>query len=177
VPELLKKTLWAYDFRGAGQPEVRPLFPFLVSIFVWGREAPASLASGVARFYGKPERQLHYTLHQVALATWISRNWSAEDAINTYASHLWLGSEVVGAEAGADSLFGKVVSNLTIGETALLVATARSPRALSPLCHPERAMDARRDVLKRMLAVRVISDTEFAAAAATRLGVRGTCQP
>jgi hypothetical protein len=177
VPSLLAQTLWAYDFRGAGQPELRPLFPFFVSIFIRGREAPANLASGVARFYAKPERHLQYMLHQLALATWISRNWSAGDAINTYASQLWLGSDVVGAEAGASSLFGKPVGELTIAETALLVATARSPRALSPRCHPERAAVARRRVLERMLAARVISDTQFATSAAAPLAVQGTCQP
>lgn len=176
VPDLVKRSLWAYDFRGDGEPELRRMFPFFVSIFIRGREAPQNLAAGVARFYGKPERQLHYMLHQAALATWISRNWSAEDAINTDASHLWMGSDSVGAESGASLLFGKGVGELTIPEIALLVATARSPKAFSPLCHPERALDARRDVLERMLAVRLINETQLAAADAAPLGVRGICE-
>jgi hypothetical protein len=176
VPDLLRRTLWAYEFRGDGEPQLRPMFPFFVTLFIRDGEAPRGLAAGVARFYGKPERQLHYMLHQAALATWISRNWSPDDAINTYAAHLWMGADTVGAESGASLLFAKPVAELTIAEAALLVATARSPMALSPPCHPERAIEARRDVLERMLAVRLISETQLAAAAAAPLGVPGICQ-
>ncbi len=176
MPDLLKRTLWAYDFRAEGEPQLSPMFPFLVSIFVRRTAPPQNLAAGVARFYGQPERQLPYMLHQVALATWVSRNWSAEDAINTYASHLWMGADTVGAEGGANLLFSKAVTELTVPETALLVATARSPSALSPFCHPERAIDARGQVLERMLAVRLINEAQFASAVAAPLGVRGNCQ-
>ena len=99
VPDFLKRTLWASHFGGEGAPELRPMFPFFVSIFIPGRGASRNLAVGAARFYGRPERQLHYMLHQAALATWISRNWSAEDALTTYAAQGWMGSDSIGARA------------------------------------------------------------------------------
>jgi hypothetical protein len=176
IPDLLKRTFWAYDFRGDGEPELPFMFPFFASIFTQGAQPRTSLAAGVARFYGKPERHLDYMLHQAALITWVSRNWSAEDAMNTYASHVWMGSEVYGVEGGAKLLFAKTVNELTIPETALLVATTRSPGRLSALCHPERATAARGDVLERMHAVHLISAAQLAAAAASPLGVRGSCQ-
>lgn len=176
IPDLLMRTLWAYDFRGEGEPELRFMFPFLVSIFIQGAQPRQNFTAGVVRFYGKRERHLDHVLHQAALATWVSRNWSADDAMNTYASHLWMGSETYGVEAGASFLFGKDVSELTIAETALLVGTSRSPRRLSALCHPERAIAARSEVLERMRTVRLIDDAQLAAAAATPLGARGSCQ-
>jgi Transglycosylase len=176
VPDLLSRTLWVYDFRGDGEPRLRPSFPFIVGSIVGGPEASQNLAAGVARFYGQPERESQYKLHQVALATWISRNWSTDDAISTYASHIWMGNDHLGAEEGAKRLFGKAVGQLSVPETALLVATARSPRGLDPFCHAQRATDARQAVLERMRATGVISDNEFRSAVAAPLGVSGACE-
>jgi transglycosylase-like protein len=176
MPELLSRTLWAYDFRGDGDPRLHPIFPFIVGSVVRGPEASQNLAAGVARFYGQRERALHYTLHQIALATWISRNWSTDDAINTYASQLWMGNDHLGAEDGAMRLFGKAVEQLSVSETALLVAIARSPRQLDPFCHAERATDARQVVLERMRATGLISDRQFTTAVAAPLGVSGACE-
>jgi transglycosylase-like protein len=176
VPDLLSRTLWAYDFRGDGEPRLRPVFPFIVGSVIGGQEAPHNLAAGVAVFYGKPEPAAQYKLHQVALATWISRNWSTDEAISTYASHLWMGNDHLGAEAGAILLFGRAVGQLSVPETALLVATARSPLRLNPSCHPQRAMDARHAVLERMRAAGLITDEQFRRAVASPLGVSGTCE-
>jgi len=175
VPELLSRTLWAYDFRGNGEPRLRPIFPFIVGSVVWGSEESQSLAAGVARFYGRPERASQYMLHQLALATWVSRNWSANDAISTYASHLWMGNDYIGVEDGAMRLFGKVVGQLSVPETALLVATARSPRHFDPVCHPQRAIEARESVLERMRATDLISEHQFREAGGAPLGVSGAC--
>lgn len=176
VPDLLSRTLWAYDFRGDGEPRLRPIFPFIVGSVVRGPEASQNLAAGVARLYGRRERASHYTLHQLALATWISRNWSTDDAMSTYASHIWMGDNHLGVEDGAMRLFGRAVGQLTVPETALLVATTRSPRRLDPACHPQRAIEARHAVLERMRATGLISDTEFRNAAATPLGISGSCE-
>lgn len=176
VPELLSRTLWAYYFRGDGEPRLRPIFPFIVGSMVWAPDGSQSLAAGVARFYGRPERASQYMLHQLALATWVSRNWSANDAISTYASHLWMGNDHIGAEDGAMRLFGKAVDQLSVPETALLVAMAGSPRRLNPFCHPQRAIEARESVLERMRATGLISETQFRGAAAAPLGVSGACE-
>jgi len=176
LPDLLSRTLWAYDFRGDGEPRLRPMFPFIVGSIVGGPEASKNLAAGVARFYGRPERAIRYTLHQFALATWVSRNWSTDDAISTYASHLWMGNDDLGAEAGAMRLFGRSLGHLSVSETALLVATARSPKQLDPFCHAERASDARQGVLERMRATGLITDTQFRTAVASPLGVSGHCE-
>jgi membrane carboxypeptidase/penicillin-binding protein len=96
--------------------------------------------------------------------------------VSTYASHLWIGNDRIGAEDGAIRLFGKAVGQLSVSETALLVAVAGSPRRLNPFCHPQRAIEAREPVLERMRATGLISENQFRDAAAAPLGVSGACE-
>jgi membrane peptidoglycan carboxypeptidase len=111
----------------------------------------------------------------MALVTWVSRHWTAEQALNTYAALAWMGDNRHGVIEGSAFLFGKDVNELSLAETALLVVTIRSPRSLSPLCRPERALEARNDLLQRLGRAGIADGKEIAASLASPLGVRGHC--
>ncbi len=129
----------------------------------------------LASHNSKPEKHLRYLFRQLALATWVSRHWTADEALDTYASLLWLGEDRYGVAEGAAFLFGKNVNDLTVAETALLIVVTRSPKRYSPTCHPDRARLARDDLLQRMLDARLIDQKAFSEALVSGLDVQGSC--
>ena len=179
-PKLVRDAIWIDDCAGNGDPYLRPVYPFLIGSFL-AREGPdTSLSAGIARMTLPPpavhrEGNLRRMLRAMALATWVSRHWTPEQALNTYAALAWLGDDRYGVTEGSAFLFGKDITELSVAETALLVATIRSPNRLSPLCHAERALQARNDLLQRMGRAGIIDEKEIAASLAAPLGVRGDC--
>lgn len=177
LPPLLLKTAWAYDFRGEGEPTVKAIYPFLLGTFVPVASARQSLCASMARYSAArvPQPQFKRLLRELALATWISRHWTADQALTTFLSSVWMGQDRHGVREASIHLFGRPVEGLGVAETALLIATIRSPQRLDPRCHPERALEARGQVLERMRVTRVIGVKDVADASEAPLGVGGTC--
>ncbi len=179
APKLVRDAIWLQDCAGLGDPQLHRVYPFLLGSLVAGRGADLSLSAGLARMSLAPESpresSVKRMLREMALATWISRHWTVEQALDTYASLSWMGDDRYGVHDGALFLFGKDLSALTVAEIALLVATIRSPTAFSPLCHPERALKARNDLLQRMDVAGLLDHRDVIVSLSASLGVRGEC--
>jgi len=70
------------------------------------------------------------------------------------------------------SIFQKNADQLQVGEAALLAGMLRGPSRLSPLTHPDRALERRNEVSDAMMQARVISGSEAEAAKAGVLGTK-----
>jgi Transglycosylase len=176
--QLVRDTMWLYQCAGHGRPHLRPIFPFLLGSVLRDPHSDGALAAGVTRLllsHDKPERQLRRALRELALATWISRHWTADEALDTYASLSWLGDSRYGMADGSAFFFRKAADDLTVAETTLLIVMMRSPRTLDPLCHPQRAREARDELIQRMFEAGVVDQLAFASARATELGTQGVC--
>jgi Transglycosylase len=122
-----------------------------------------------------PRRTPRYLIDQLALATWVERNWTAEQALDFVAANVWMGEGARGVEVASASLFGRPMEALTIAEAALLVGIVRSPHGNDPRCRPDHARDARDAVLDRLLENAQITPREREEAVATPLTVLGDC--
>ena len=177
-PKLVRDAIWVYECAGDGTPRLRPVYPFLLGSLLSRTRSDDCLATVVARLtleMPHQEGNLKRILRELALSTWISRHWTAEQALDTYAALVWMGDNRHGVHEGAPALFGKAVNELSVADTALLVATIRSPRSFSPLCHPDRALRARNDVLSRLDRSGLVDHQEIATSLAAPLGVQGQC--
>ena len=177
--QLTREMMWLYHCAGQGRPRLRPIYPFLLGSLFRDPHSQGSLAAGVTRLllsYDKPERPLKRVFRELALATWVSRHWTANEALDTYASLVWMGDGRYGVAEGAAFFFGKDASQLTVAETALLIVMMRSPKAYNPLCHPARARKARDDLLERMLAARLLDQQAVSKALAADLGAQAVCE-
>jgi len=178
-PPLIRNTIWLYQCSGKGEPRLRPIFPFLVGFLLHEPSPETRLSGSVARHlvkFGAGERQFKRVLREIALATWISRHWTVDHALDTYASEAWTGDHRRGIREAASALYDKEVGSLSVDEVALLVAMTRAPSRLSPLCHPDRARQARDELLGRMKEAGLLDAQELSRATSADLGVRGTCQ-
>ena len=114
----------------------------------------------------KPEKSYVRKIKEIVLALQIERNFSKPEILALYLNQIFFGHGVYGVQSASKLYFGKDVSEMTLGECALLTGLIPSPGNYSPFINPETARHRRRLVLQRMRAEGYITDKEAEAAAA-----------
>ncbi|MDA8131364.1 MAG: transglycosylase domain-containing protein [Elusimicrobia bacterium] len=89
-------------------------------------------------------------IKEMVLALQIERNFSKQEILALYLNQIYFGSGVYGVQSAARLYFGKDVSEMTLGECALLTGLIPNPARFSPFAHPDTARLRRRLVLQRM---------------------------
>jgi len=113
----------------------------------------------------KPEKTITRKIKEMVLALQIERNFSKQEILALYLNQIYLGNGVYGVQSASKLYFGKDVSEMTLGECALLTGLIPSPERFSPFSSPERAKQRRSLVLQRMRAENFITAKEAEAAA------------
>ena len=90
-----------------------------------------------------------------------SRRKAKERILELYANQFYWGHGAYGVQAAAKLYFGKDVTELDLGECAMLAGLIQLPAVYSPLTHPERAKKRQAHVLNRMIAEGYIIEGEF----------------
>ncbi|KAF0109027.1 MAG: glycosyl transferase family protein [Anaerolineaceae bacterium] len=106
-------------------------------------------------------------LRERLLAAQLTAEFGREKIIEWYLNSADYGNDAYGAEAAAQLYFGKSVTQLDLGESALLAAVSQAP-ALNPFDAPEAAEELRLQALQAMLDQGLISPADAAQAAAER---------
>ncbi|MBI5743648.1 MAG: PBP1A family penicillin-binding protein [Elusimicrobia bacterium] len=112
----------------------------------------------------KPEKTISRKLKEMILALQIERNFSKPEILALYLNQIYFGTGVYGVQSAAKLYFGKDVSEMTLGECALLTGLIPSPERFSPFTNLERAKLRRKLVLQRMVEERFIDAKQAAAA-------------
>jgi len=122
----------------------------------------------VKNFFLYPKRSILRKMNEALIATRIEKKHSKREILQAYLNEIYLGqrgaSAVSGVGEAAKVYFAKDVSQLTIGECALLAGMIRSPGLYSPVRNPEKAVERRNLVLKRMFAENLINEDQYNAA-------------
>jgi len=108
-----------------------------------------------------PERTLERKLKEALLAIKIERTFPKEKILELYLNQIYLGSGTYGVEAASQVYFGKHVWELSLEEAALLAGLPKAPARFNPFYNPERALQRRNYVLKRMLEEGYITREEY----------------
>jgi len=114
----------------------------------------------------KPEKSYVRKIKEIVLALQIERNFSKPEILALYLNQIFFGHGVYGVQSASKLYFGKDVSEMTLGECALLTGLIPSPGNYSPFVSPETSRQRRRLVLQRMKAEGFITDKEAEEAAA-----------
>ncbi len=83
-------------------------------------------------------------------ATKLERNYSKEEILAMYLNTVEFGSQAFGIKSAALTFFGKATSELTLEEAAVLAGVVNAPTWYSPVRNPERSLQRRNLVLKKM---------------------------
>jgi membrane peptidoglycan carboxypeptidase len=150
-----------------------------------GRQGPACIENQVAYAHAVQRvppstRPLGRLPIELALATWLRRNWEPEQVLSKFAESASYGTHegkrLEGNEPAARELFGASADSLTPAQAATIAALANNP-AHSPWRHPERALFRRQWILHRMREAGALDDAQLATALAAPLGVQGAVEP
>ncbi len=104
-----------------------------------------------------PEQTLERKLREVVLAYQLSQGLAKDEILALYLNQNNYGNLAYGIAAAADTYFGKVVDELTLAETAMLVGIPRSPTTLNPFADLAGATRAQHNVLDLMARNRFIT--------------------
>lgn len=102
---------------------------------------------------------------EMVIATALEKKYTKDEILNMYLNEIYMGRGVCGMEAAAQAYFNKSVDDLSVGETAYLVAMIASPEYYSP-DHDFKALKKRQlTVLKVMQDAGIITKEEEETAA------------
>ncbi|MCA0456347.1 MAG: transglycosylase domain-containing protein [Chloroflexi bacterium] len=103
----------------------------------------------------RTERSVQRKLDEIGLALALNGQMTKEQILELYLNEIYYGNLAYGAEAAAQTFFGKNARDLTLGEAALLAGLPQAPAELDPLNNDPTVQDkveARwRLVLERMV--------------------------
>jgi penicillin-binding protein 1A len=78
-----------------------------------------------------------------------------------YLNKIFLGYRAYGVGAAAEVYYGKSTNQLSLPQAAMIAALPKAPSRVNPINAPERAIERRNYVLKRMLELDYISEERF----------------
>ncbi|MBI4136804.1 penicillin-binding protein [Candidatus Roizmanbacteria bacterium] len=90
-------------------------------------------------------------VRELILSIWTEQLYSKEEILTMYFNQVPYGGTAWGAEAAAQTYFGKSIRDVTLAEGALLAGLPAAPTHFSPFgAQPELALMRQREVLRRM---------------------------
>jgi penicillin-binding protein 1B len=108
----------------------------------------------VKNFFLTSERSLVRKVNEALMAFILEYRYSKNEILEAYLNEIFLGQDGVSAVHGfglaSEFYFGEPLKNLTLSQTATLVALVRGPSYYDPRKNPERALERRNLVLDSM---------------------------
>jgi 1A family penicillin-binding protein len=111
-----------------------------------------------------PEVTLDRKLTEAALALRLEEGLTKEQILERYLNTVYFGDGAYGVGTATAHFFGKSVSDLTVGEAALLAGLIQSPSTTDPYLQPAAALERRRVVLDKMVELGWLSEDAAKAA-------------
>lgn len=98
-----------------------------------------------------PRKVLARKFEELALSILLETRFTKDEILEMYLNSTYFGEGAWGVENAARTFFGKSVTELTLGESALIAGLPQAPSAYSPFQNLERALKRREIVLDSMV--------------------------
>ncbi len=119
----------------------------------------------VKNLLARRTKNIFQKFNEIFLAIFLEIKFEKEQILERYLNEVYLGQigqlEIHGVTQGAKYFFGKTLSDLNLGEMALMAGLIRGPGYYSPYRAMERALQRQHWVLKRMVEREFVTDEEF----------------
>jgi len=98
---------------------------------------------------------------EIPFALQIQQELTKEEVLTLYLNTIYFGAGADGIGAAAYIYYGKLPSELTLAEAAMMVSLLPCPSTCNPLANPQRSIERRRTRLKNMVREGMIDNTDF----------------
>jgi penicillin-binding protein 1C len=165
APALQQATIAVEDKRFYSHPGIDPiaigrsLINNITSMSY--RSGGSTLSQQVIRSVYPHPRSLAAKMWEMWYALRLERMSSKEKILEQYLNRAPYGNQLFGVEAASRWYFGKPSKNLSLAESAFLAALPNAPSTLNPNRNIQPALHRQRDVLRRMLSQKIISQEDF----------------
>ena len=156
------------NVRGLARAGVENFTPFSDTDFLEGTGG-SSITQQLAKNVYIPKEQraartVERKLREAAIAIELTRRYTKDQILEWYLNSISYGGIYVGIQAAAEGYFGKLASELTLAEAALLAGIPQSPALYNPLENPTASIIRQRVVLDLMVRHGMITPGEADAA-------------
>ena len=127
--------------------------------------------------YDNKSKSIHRKLLEIAITLRLEAKYDKDDILTHYLNRIYFGSGCHGIEEAANTYFAVPTSQLTLGQSALLVGIIRGPHIFSPFNNLEAAIEQRDQVLNRMLFLKMITKEEHQQAKNADINLSKTSAP
>jgi len=112
-------------------------------------------------FYLSREKTFARKLNEIFLALKIEQQLSKDQVLELYLNKIYLGNRAYGVAAAARVYYGKPMEELSLAQLAMIAGLPKAPSRYNPIVNPDRAILRRNYVLKRMLTLGFISESDM----------------
>jgi penicillin-binding protein 1A len=167
APQQLKNAILAAEderfYQHPGIDYIGVLRAAYANLIYGGRRQGAStITMQVARnFFLSSEKTLTRKLYEAMLAFKIEHSLTKDQILELYINQIYLGQRAYGFAAASQIYFGKPLSGLSIGETAMLAGLPKAPSSYNPIANPQRAKQRQVYVLRRMRELGHITSAQY----------------
>lgn len=133
----------------------------------------STITQQLAKISGPPApRNLKTKFLEAMAARRLEMSWEKDRILEAYFARLDYGNLRISPSEAARFYFQKPLSDLSLGECALLAGLPQAPSRLNPIRHPQRAIARREMVLDRLAATGSYDETDIALARSEPLELR-----
>jgi 1A family penicillin-binding protein len=115
------------------------------------RQGASTITQQLARnLYLSHEKTWERKIKEALLAIQLELNYSKDEILEMYMNQIYYGHSAYGAQAAAQTYFGKDAKDLTLAESAMLASIPKGPTYYSPFVNFERAKARQKLTLQAM---------------------------
>ncbi|HJV46286.1 MAG TPA: transglycosylase domain-containing protein [Bacillota bacterium] len=123
----------------------------------------------VRNLYLTNEKRMDRKLKEIVYAHEFEQNLSKSQILELYVNTIYFHNGVYGIETASEFYFGKPIQQLGLAEIAFLCAIPNNPAFYNPLAHEEHTKQRQEWILKKMLEMKSIDQTQYNAAISTAI--------
>ncbi len=122
----------------------------------------STITMQVARnFLLSKEKTLLRKLKEIMLAIQIEQRHTKDQILELYLNKIYMGQRAYGLAAAAQTYYGKNLADLDLHQQAMIAGLPKAPSIYNPIVNPERALERRNYVLRRMRELQYIQEQEY----------------
>ncbi len=108
-------------------------------------------------------------IKEIMRAIALEKQLSKDEILTMYLNIVYFANNCNGVEAAANTYFNKSASELTLAESASIAGITQYPSEYDPIAHPDKNIEKRNIVLRKMLELGYINEADYASASSSQL--------